>query len=137
MEFLLPAVSGISIFANIAAFVYFSRKGGATAANDVIAIMEKRDIEQKEQIREYQTKFEILNKEIGILQGSNQEQNKKIEEYMRIFQGRNPELEKFMENQTLIGNKAVPFMDETSKVLQHTCEIMEKMLPILESLVKR
>lgn len=87
----------ISLIADIilaGGFIWiFFKKGGDSASQEVINIYQIRDKEQKQQIADYQLKFDNINKELGKLNGIIQEKDVKLKEYIDILSNRNPKLE--------------------------------------------
>lgn len=136
MDAVFGTLGGVGVLAAGFGFAYSQFKSGATKAkDDLIETLQKSLAVEKEKfetlsaeqqllIKSYQEQLNVLNKEIGRLQGLHEANEKKIKDYMEIFQGRSPEQTKFMENITQIAIKANNFMDKTEKTILETRDFM-------------
>lgn len=128
-QIFLPAsvITLVNLIAIVGGILYFKSKGGSQAAQDVINILNLRDVEQKQIILDYQKKFEDIKHELGILQGQIQEKDKKIEEYMGILQGRDPEQIQYMADMRKFTSGVATYMDSSTKSLKEVGKFMKEL----------
>lgn len=103
------------------------KRGGRQDASEVIALLQVKDTEQKEIIKDYQGKFETINKELGVLQGQLQEKDKKLEEYLSILQGRSPEQAQYQTDMREFTLGVAKYMESSSIVLNQMKIFMENL----------
>jgi len=95
--------AGLGIFVMGIGYAYSQFKAGASKAKDdlITTLKEQADaqtqraervsLEKTELIKNHQEQINLLNKDLGILQGRIDEQAKKTEEYKALLQGRDPQ----------------------------------------------
>lgn len=99
MIFDWPMIQTVGVFAIAGGYIFTQfRKGGNSGYSETINILQARDEAQKQLIADYQSKFEAINKELGILQGQLKEKDGKLTEYLDILKGRDPELTMYIKD---------------------------------------
>lgn len=89
----------------IGVFVYW-RKGGNSAASEVIEMYKNRDTLQDKQLTEIKNQLERQTGEIGRLNGVIEEKDKRLQILEDIAKNRNPEMTKFMEYITKVASES-------------------------------
>lgn len=80
--------------------------------NALQALVDRQDKEHKAAVIVYNEQIGKLKGDIGVLQGMIAEKDGKLKEYKEIFQGRNPQLEGFIQSSTDFQKELMGFVTE-------------------------
>jgi len=100
----------------IGVFVYW-RKGGNSAASEVIEMYKNRDTLQDKQLTDIKHQLERQTGEIGRLNGVIEEKDKRLQILEDIAKNRNPEMAEFMRYITKVAAESEKRMAKTDEMM--------------------
>lgn len=130
-------LAGLGVFAASIGWVFVQfRSGGVKAKDDLIATLKeallvetdknKKLVEERTQlITSHQEQINVLNKQMGVLEGKLDSAEKKIDEYKELLQGRNPDQVKFMEYLTDTASQSAKYMESSSKYMKESSRLLK------------
>lgn len=129
-SYIVGILAGIGVLAAGLGFAYAQFRSGSDRLKDSLIndLKEKLRLEQEKNVSlteekgtliiSHQKQITDLTQKVGKLEGLNESNEKKLDEYKAIFQNRNPELEGFLQENSLILKTISTHMNTTNSVLE-------------------